>query len=227
MKKPIKDYWLLLHIAKIASRRTVKNKDTLVCTFPYGDEGTIDMTIGFEKRRSKVVLFDLTDVFACYGTRKFQSNDAMIDAIVAKYNFWTKFEDDDGSPAMLGSDLKVNRVKHGVSAVLSNLTLLISVLNEFLGVDSPNLSEDEWRALHRDLLKKQKRNSALASAGCLAAFVLGVYTLFALQGEGFLSFLSFFMSAILILGGVLGFIYFLFRYKLKKSELKKSLAARK
>lgn len=225
-EKFMKDYALVRHVFKLTGSKVTKDKEVLNCEFPYGDRSNITVLAFFKKRQSHSVLFQLEDVYNEYASHKFASYEQFADVFTDKYTYFGLWTSEEGS-MFVSCDFEKSKIPHTASMVLAVLTILIGDLNEFLGMDSQNFDEEDWRNLHRDLLSKQKRNFGLGIGGGILLTVLGAVMLFTLQGEGVGPFLAGILGLIFIPAGIVGAIYCGFMFKAKDRHLKKSIKSKK
>lgn len=222
----MKDYALVRHVFKLTGSKVSKDKEVLNCEFPYGDRSNITVLAFFKKRQSHSVLFQLEDVYNEYASHKFAGYEQFADVFTDKYTYFGLWTSEEGS-MFVSCDFEKSKIPHTASMVLAVLTILIGDLNEFLGMDSQNFDEEDWRNLHRDLLFKQKRNSAIFAAVSAVAFVGGLALAFAtgssVNANGFVIFLG----VLIAVAAIPAFIFFILRYRVKNSQLKKSMSSRK
>lgn len=220
----MKDYNLLLYLAKLTGAKPKKSKTSLYCFFPYSDEVAITTFFTFKNKKSTGVYFDLEDIHSAYATNYGSYRD-FVEAICNQYTFFEPAEV--SGDLYVYSDLSVNKIENTASAALTNITVMVNCLNEMLGRNEDGFSEEEWRNLHRDLLAKQKRNSLFATIGSVAGFILGILSISYANGRaGFFAAMAFLLGVPLLLGGIGASVFFGFRYKYYSSQLKKSLNAK-
>ncbi len=214
----MKDYNLILYLAKLTGAKPKRSKTSLYCFFPYSDEVAITTFFTFQNKKSTAVFFDLVDLYVEYATHYGAYRD-FVDALVAKYDFF-ETADVDGDYYVY-SDLSVNKIDHTASAALTNITVMVNCLNEMLGRNEDSFSEEEWRNLHRSLLTKQKRLSLVGVVGGAVAFALGIWLLTTNAENGLLL-----LALLLGVGGIVAAIFFGIKYKYYSSQIKKSLRSR-
>ncbi len=212
----MRDYNLVKYIAKLTGAKPKRNKKVLTCYFPYDQDGIILTHIAFAKGMSKRMLFNLSDVYELYASQKYASYEEFLDCFVAENNIFEKVNIE--GDFALQSDLSRNRFDHVASQALMNYSLLTLRLNKFLGRKAELFTENNWRELHRHYLKKQKTLSNIFSLVGFGAFAGGMVLAFQ-PIEDFLVFLD----ILLILGGLLSGIIFLFRFRHYKRHLEKAL----
>lgn len=216
----MKDYNLLMYLAKLTGAKPKKDKDVLYCYFPYSDDAVITTFFTFKNKKSTAVYFDLTDIYEAHAT-SFGSYEDFVDEICDKYDFF-EARDVEGDYYVY-SDLSVNKLDNTASAALTNITVIINCLNEMLGRNEESYSEEDWRDLHRGYLAKQKRISLIAAIGSLVGAGLGAALMFLSDGTGFLALLGFFLVPV----GIVAAIFFGLRNKYYASQIKKSLDDRR
>lgn len=220
----MKDYNLLMYLAKLTGAKPKKDKEALYCFFPYSDDAIIPTHFMFKNKKSTAVYFNLQDVYDNYGS-SYGTYEDFVQAICDQYTFF-EFRDVEGDYYVY-SDLSVNKLENTASAALTNITVMVNCLNEMLGRNETSYSEEDWRDLHRELLAKQKRNSLFGIIGSIAGLVLGNLLVFYANGRGgFLPTMSFLLGVPLLLCGFIALIFFGIRHKYYSSQLKKSLNAR-
>lgn len=223
----MKDYGLIKYVAKISGAKPKRSKTFLFCYFPYGDDALLTTYFTFEKRQSTSVIFDLEDIYESYGKKLYPSCGALVKAVVAKWQFFDIIEVD--SSLHIISDLRVNRVEHACSQALTSVSVMINCLNELLHLNADNFSEEEWRDLHRSYLAHQKKNSKILSFTGLGTFVLNIALFIGggITDSDTLTILSLLLCPLLVLGGLSVMIFFGIKFCYYKSELRKSVNAKK
>lgn len=218
----MKDYALVRHVFKLTGSKVTKDKEVLNCEFPYGDNSNITVLAFFKKRQSNSVLFQLEDVYNDYASHKYKTYGEFADVFTDKYKYFGLWTAEDGT-LFVTLDYGKSKIPHTASMVLAGISVLISNLNEFLGVDSENFTEEDWRNLHRDMLFKQKRNFGLGIGGGVVATVLGIVLMAVSNGGGIVAALG----LVLIPLGVIAAIACGLMFKVKDRQLKKSMSSRK
>lgn len=224
----MKDYNLIKYLAKLTGAKPKRDKDALYCYFPYSNEVSMTTFFMFKNKQSTAVYFDLGDIYNAYASG-YSSLEAFVDDVVARYTFFEKRNVD--GDLYVYSDLSVNRIENTASAALTNITVMVNCLNEMLGRNEDGYSEEEWRNLHRSMLSKQIKTANLCLAGGVGALILGVVCdgVIISQGgaSGFGGLLFVLLAIVLTLGGPIAAIFFAIRKKYYKSQLTKSLNAKK
>ena len=208
----MKDYDLLMYLAKLTGAKPKKSKHSLYCFFPYSDDAVMTTFFTFKNKKSTAVYFDLLEIFEEHVT-EYGTYEDFVEAFCQKYDFF--------EPAQIGddwyvySDLSVNKLDRDFVPALTNITVMVGCLNEFLGRDEDNYSEEEWRNLYRSMTAQKKKHSLFGIIGSVAAAVVGSVLLNLAEGTGFLGLLGF----LLVPAGVIAAIYFIIRYRYFNSKL--------
>ncbi len=168
----MKDYKLIKFVAKELTLVPSYSKTCVNCHFPYGKNSLLGTIFSFEKQQSRVVMFDLQNIYEVHAKNKFNSCDSMIKTLVSKHSYFDILEVE--GRLLIVSDLRVNRVDHVCSQALTNVSIMIHCINELLHLNAECCTEEDWRAIHRAYLDKQRRKNSYISGGCIGLFFLSV-----------------------------------------------------
>ena len=168
----MKDYKLIKFVAKQLALMPSYGKSYVKCWFPYGQSSLLGVFFSFEKQQSRVVMFDLQNIYEAHAKSRFSSCNAMVQTLVNRNTFFDTVEAD--GKLLIASDLRVNKVDHVCSQALTNVSLIIHCLNELLRLDADYCDEEEWRTIHRAYLDRQRKKNSYIGGGCIALFALSV-----------------------------------------------------
>lgn len=168
----MKDYKLIKFVAKELALASSCGKTCVSCHFPYDKNSLLGIMFSFEKQQSRVVMFDLQNIYEVYAKNRFASCDAMVKTLVSRHTYFDTIEVD--GRLLIISDLRVNRIDHVCSQALTNVSLIMHCLNELLNLSADCCTEEEWRAIHRAYLDKQRRKNSYIGGDCIGLFALSV-----------------------------------------------------
>lgn len=220
----MKDYKLIRYVAKLTGAKPKRDKGSLFCYFPFNETCIIPVLYTFNKGKSEYAFFDLSDVYEKYGKQKYSSFEKFVNVFVDKNNFY-KADKVSGNLYVI-SDLNVNRIQHETSQALTNVSVIIGVLGEMLGLNVKTYSEENWRNLYRNFLANQKRNSLIGGICSLGVLAVGITDFVLLNNnggaEGFIALIAF-LLLLAIPAGIVGIIYFCLKHRHYKRRLIKSI----
>ncbi|MCH5180050.1 MAG: hypothetical protein J1F32_02410 [Erysipelotrichales bacterium] len=157
-------------------RKTVKEKNTLVGSFPFEEKNKsadIVQTLFFNNKGIAVdAEYDLAEVYETFGKQKFSSLLEFYLNFVAKFPFYDLNKKDNGQ-YFIHVDLCKNYIEKSTSSSVTNLVVLKGCISEVLGFQTIHyLTNEEINGI---LCKQMNKNAKKNRLICIASAVLFVF----------------------------------------------------
>lgn len=160
----MKDKPFILYMMKETGQRKPKYKNIACFHVPYAD-CQLTTYIYFEKDNAYRIDYDVEEIYKRYGT-DFGSVSNFTRMIADKYS-WLEFdpEDEDEVHCNVGN----YHLDDVLSQVLANISVMLNILNEVLGINAKVIYESDWREMYCDYLESlQKKHSKFTTISIVA-----------------------------------------------------------